>query len=91
MRRRPIVALGPQRPDLEALIIGLHVAVRLQDPTLPDWPIDTWARDSAAGVGLGRILHSTGLLQQLCTSRAETKTMVDALTDILMKQNNVLK
>ena len=57
MRRRAIQAIGPQRADLEALIVALHVELRLRaDSWLEGWVVEAWDAVVPTGVALGRAL-----------------------------------
>ncbi len=80
MRRRPIQAIGPQRADLEAIIVALHVAVRLrEDGALARWVVDAWDAVVPAGVALGRALYADALLAGFHAAGTPAAGVMDAL------------
>jgi tRNA(Arg) A34 adenosine deaminase TadA len=88
LRRKPLSIHGPERPDLEALIVALHVEFSLHT-TGPDRArslLDTWATTIPTGVTLGRILHHTGHLRHLRASAADASIVVDELATLLDPQ-----
>ncbi|MDQ2808656.1 MAG: nucleoside deaminase [Chloroflexota bacterium] len=85
MRRRPIQATGPQRLDLEAIIVALHVAVRLrEDAALENWVVAAWNTVVPAGVALGRALHADGSLTALRAGGVPAPVVLDTLAARLL-------
>lgn len=84
MRRRPVQVVGPQDPDLEAIIVGMHTERTWQryDPRL-QWVLDTWAETVPRGAALGNLLFQNGLLDQMRRRAVPTAPVVNALAELL--------
>ena len=84
MQLRPCRLVAPQRADLEALIIALHVELALRLATeralmLPR----AWQAVSPAGVRLGTALFHSRRLQQWCADGMATPDLIAALEAML--------
>src|SRR4051812_16441009 len=63
MRRRGIRVVGPDDPTLEAVIVALHIEIRLQQKDVRgQWVLDTWAETVPQGTALGHQVFETGIL-----------------------------
>jgi tRNA(adenine34) deaminase len=79
MRRGQMRAVGPHSPDLEAVLVAMHVDFVLHADERPDWVIDVWATAVPAGVRLGQKLHRSGRLRDLWMIGASVHMVVDEL------------
>jgi hypothetical protein len=76
--------VGPDRADLEAVIIALHVELALRLATERSLMLPrTWEAVSPAGVQLGTKLFHSRQLQQWCAGGMETPDMIAALEAML--------
>jgi len=80
MRRRPIHVTGPERADLEALIVALHTAFN-HEQGLPgvQWVLGAWETVTPAGCALGRALAASGELGRWRDAGAPAALVIDAL------------
>ncbi len=84
LSRKPIRVAGPQRADLEAILMAMHAEMELGHREGGDWPVlDTWRAVCPRGFGLGEHLHQTGLLGQMRDRRLTAAAMLDGLESSL--------
>lgn len=85
MRRKPMRLHGPERPDLEALIVALHTEFTLhtKGPHRAQGAIALWAGKIPAGVALGESLYASGCLRRLRTAEVGANQVVDILAGML--------
>lgn len=88
MRRRPIAVAGPERADLEAIIVALHVEWSLADAAAATsarsaersaFLLEAWSLVTPQGVGLGRTLFASGRLRAWRERGATAAEVVDRL------------
>ncbi len=88
MRRREVRVFGPERPDLEIVIMAMYVEfmlrVRKMDPEW--WLLEAWENVVPEGVHLGTKLAETGDLQRLQESNATAPKVVDHLAGLLQPE-----
>ena len=81
MRRGGLRVTGPSDPDLEALIVALHVEFSLRtghyDRT--SWVLATWQETVPRGVALGLDLLQSGLLQRWCAEHCSVTEVMRRL------------
>ncbi len=84
MQLRPCRLVGPERTDLEAVIIAMHVELALRLATERTLMLPTaWQAVSPAGVRVGKELFHSRQLQQLCADGARTPDVITALEAML--------
>jgi tRNA(Arg) A34 adenosine deaminase TadA len=85
LTRKPIRIHAPAHPDLEALIVALHVEFSLHTtgPERAQGLLNTWHTTVPAGVSLGRTLHHTGHLRHLRSANTDAPTVIDNLAALL--------
>ncbi len=81
MRRGGVRVVGPQYPDLEAIIVAFHVEFSLHSDRFSrsPWLLETWQATVPRGVALGRELFRSGQLQQWRAERASIAQVMQAL------------
>ena len=84
MRRKEMRVVGPERADIEAVIVALNVEFKLHTDTAPAWVLDTWEVTVPAGVSLGRVLHKSGELRRMRDTATPIADVVDALAARLL-------
>ncbi len=87
MQRWPVQAVGPERFDLEAILIGLHTEWLLHLNLTLLHARDAWKADSPEGVALGQELFERGLLRQFAQSSVPVKDVISACARVLAQQN----
>lgn len=86
MRRGQVQVTGPERDDLEAIIVALHVAFGLDRRDAAwQWVIDAWEAEIPCGVDLGRALHQSGDLRVARAAGAPISAVVDTLAARLLR------
>ena len=82
MRRGQVQVRGPERMDLEAIIMALHVEFGLEhrDPAW-QWMLDAWETVARAAVALGRAIHESGELRAWRGAGTSIATVVDTLAE----------
>lgn len=80
LRRKPITIAGPQRGDLETVIVALHVAQRLAlGKGLGANVADEWTAVLSRGIALGQSLVTIQRLRRLRSEQAGAGRVVDVL------------
>ena len=88
MRRRPIAVAGPERADLEAVIVALHVEWSLADAAAATdarsaersaFLLAAWSPVTPRGVATGRALFASGRLRAWRERGATAAEVVDRL------------
>ncbi len=80
MRRGQVRVTGPERDDLEAIIVAMHVVFGLERWTEAwRWVVDAWEASVPCGVALGRALYRSGELHALRADGASVSAIVDTL------------
>ncbi len=80
MRRGCVAVTGPENPDLEAIIIAMHVEFGLtRRDDAWQWVVDAWEAATPRGVALGRKVYRSGELRALRDTRAPAAVVVDTL------------
>lgn len=88
MRRRPIVVVGPERADLEAIIVALHVEWSLADAAAATaarsaersaFLLESWSPVTPRGVALGHALFASRQLRAWRDRGATAAEIVDRL------------
>ncbi len=80
LQRKRIRLFGPADPELEALIVALHVAFTYRrDGFAPrvQWVQDTWLATSAQGVYLGEALFSSGDLPRFAVDHRSARDVMN--------------
>ncbi len=82
-RHRPRVA-GPADPDLEALIVALHVefSLRTGQYAPQSWVLDSWRQSVPRGVALGEALLRSGSLHRWSVENRSIAEVVRDLPDL---------
>lgn len=85
MRRKPVRLHGPERPDLEALIVALHIEFTLhaKGPHRAEATLALWSAAIPAGVALGRSLYTSGCLRRLRADAVGAEHAVEVLAKML--------
>jgi tRNA(adenine34) deaminase len=84
MQLHPCRVVEPERADLEALIIALHVELALRLATTRTLMLPgAWQAVSPAGVQLGTELFHSRQLQQWCAAGMQTPDLIAALEAML--------
>ncbi len=80
MRRGQVQVRGPERADLEAIIMALHMARSLElGHAAWQWVLEAWEAVVPAGVALGRTLHASGQLRTWGQAEAPIAWVIDDL------------
>lgn len=87
MQRRPVQVAGPERLDLEAVLIGLHTEWLLHLSPAPLHVQDAWKADSPNGVALGHYLFGRNLLRQFVQRGASVEDVINACALVLAQHD----
>lgn len=85
MRRRPVAVAGPERADLEVIIMAMHTEYWLhrRRGDADWWLFHAWSASVPDGIRLGRALWEAGELRRLRDAGAEAGEVMDRLGEIL--------
>jgi tRNA(adenine34) deaminase len=87
MRRRPIKIVGPEREDLEALVIAMNVEFELRSSEVAvdeNFPaLEDWQPVLPRAVEFGEVLYRSGALQDLRERGASTRQVIEHLATML--------
>ena len=81
LSRKAVQVTGPERTDLETLIVALHVdfTLRMGSGVTGEF-LELWRREVPEGVALGEVLHRDGLLHHLAETGADAAAMTEAVS-----------
>ncbi len=80
MRSKNIRVVGPQRADLETVVIAMQVESHLRRAgDSVRRVVDAWYADNPVGVCMGRRLSETGTLRNMCAHGMKAQAVIDEL------------
>jgi len=86
LQRKHIRLFGPDDPDLEALIVAMHIEFIYQRDGIErrrQWVQDTWLATSPHGVHLGEALVASGELRRLAAAHLSASDAINQITSYL--------
>jgi tRNA(adenine34) deaminase len=84
VRSKNIHVIGPQRADLQSVIIAIQVESHLHRAgQTARRVVDVWEADNPAGVRMGFRLFETGTLQDMRVSGMQANAVIDTLARML--------
>jgi tRNA(Arg) A34 adenosine deaminase TadA len=84
LSRKPIRVVGPERSDLELIIMALYVDYALQDHVERAAVVfDQWAADVPASIELGKRLAASGTARQMRGQGAPAPVAFDQMANVL--------
>jgi tRNA(adenine34) deaminase len=85
LRRKPIQVSGPERPDLETILIAMHTEFELgfglSETTLR--LLEAWSESLPAGVAMGQTLFESGALRRLREQGLPAAQVFDRLVEMV--------
>lgn len=79
MARKPIKVTGPERPDLETIIVALHAEMRLGERGVGDAVVEMWNEAMPDPTRLGEALLASGELRRMRDAGATAAGVVEAI------------
>lgn len=88
LQRKRIRLFGPDDPDLEALIVAMHIEFIYQRDGFErrmQWVQDTWLATSPQGVQLGDALFASGELRRFAAAHLSASDAINQIASYLVR------